>query len=222
MTNLGSVLKSRDITLSTEFHLIKAVFSSSHVWMWDHKDIWALKNWSFWTVMLEKTLESPLDCKEIKPVNPKGNQLWIFIGRTDAEVPILWSPAKSRLIRKDPDAGKDWRQEKEATEDEIVGWHHQLNGHEFEQAPGDGEEQGSLAGCNPWGYKESDMTEWLNKKSLEGEPGPCPKVGQLFLHCSSLVSVYPPWLATVWNCPLELKKVQETGDTERISSPGAP
>ena len=114
------------------------------------------------------------------------------------------------------------RRRKGTTEDEIVGWHHRLNGHEFEQAPGDGEEQGSLAGCNPWGYKESDMTEWLNKKSLEGEPGPCPKVGPLFLHCSSLVSVYPPWLATVWNCPLELKKVQETGDTERISSPGAP
>jgi len=117
-----------------------------------------------------------------------------------------------------------WRQQEEkgTTEDEIVGWHHRLNGHEFEQAPGDGEGQGSLACYNPWGYKESDTTEWLNKKSLEGEPGPCPKVGQLFLHCSSLVSAYPPWVATVWNCPLELKKVQETGDTERISSPRSP
>ena len=105
-------------------------FSSSHVWMWkiNHKEGWAPKNWCFWTVMLKKTLESPLDCKEIKPVNPKENQSWIFIGRTDAEAgaPILWSPdAKSWLIRKDPDAGKDWRQEeKGTTEDEMVGWHH--------------------------------------------------------------------------------------------------
>ena len=111
----------------------------------------------------------PLDCKEIKPVNPKGNQPWIFIGRTDAETetPILWPPdAKSQLIRKDPDAGKDWRQEKKGTtEDEIVGWHHQLNGHEFEQAPKVGDGQGSLACCSPWGCKESDTTgqlNWLN------------------------------------------------------------
>ena len=113
-------------------------FSSSHVWMWkmNHKEGWAPKNWCFWTVMLQKTLESPLDCKEIKPVNPKGNQSWIFIGRTDAEAgaPILWSPdAKSWLIRKDPDAGKDWRQkEKGTTEDETVGRHHWLSGQEFE------------------------------------------------------------------------------------------
>ena len=142
-------------------------FSSGHVWMWDHKDIWALKNWSFWTVVLEKTLESPLDWKEIQPVHPKGNQSWIFIGRTDAEVPILWSPAKSWLIRKDPDAGKDWRQkEKGITEDEMVGWHHRLNGHEFEQAPGDGEGQGSLACCSPWSHKESEMTEQLTNNFL--------------------------------------------------------
>ena len=116
--------------------------------------------------MLEKTVESPFDCKEIKLVSPKGNQSWIFIGRTDAEgeAPILWSPdAESQLIGKDPDTGKDWRQEqKGTTEDEMVGWHHRLNGHEFEQAPGDGEGQGSLACCSPWGHKESDMTEWLN------------------------------------------------------------
>ena len=117
-------------------------FSSSHVWMWelDHKEGWALKNWCFWTVVLKKTLESPLDCKEIQPVHPKGKQSWIFIGRTDAkaEAPILWLPAvKSRLIGKDPDAGKDWRQEEKGmTEDEMVGWHHRLDGHEFEQAPG--------------------------------------------------------------------------------------
>ena len=113
-------------------------FSSGHVGMWesDHKESWALKNWCFWTVVLEKTLESPLDCKEITPVHPKGNQPWIFIGRTDAEAetPILWPPdAKNWLIGKDPDAGKDWRQEEKGmTEDEMVGWHHRLNGHEFE------------------------------------------------------------------------------------------
>ena len=112
-----------------------------------------LKNWCFWTVALEKTLESPLDSKEIKPVNPKGNQLWIFTGRTDAEAPILWLPnAKSWLIRKDPDSGKGWRQEeKGTTEDEMVGWHHLLNAHESGQTPGDSEGQGSLAPCSPWG-----------------------------------------------------------------------
>ena len=130
----------------------------------DYKESWALKNWCFWTVVLEKTLESPLDCKEIMPVNPKGNQPWLFTGRTDAEAPILWqSDAKSWLIRKDPDAGKDWRQEEKGmTQDEMVGWHHWLNGHEFEQAPGDGEEQRSLVCCSPQGREESDMTEWLN------------------------------------------------------------
>ena len=142
--------------------------SSSHVWMWelDHKEGWAPKNWCFQTVMLENTLESHLDCKEIKPVNPKGNKSWIIIGRTDAEVeaPIPWLPdVKSRLIRKDSDAGKDWRQEEKGmTEDEMVGWHHWLNGYEFEQAPGDDEGQGSLACCSPWGCKESNTTEWPN------------------------------------------------------------
>ena len=124
-------------------------FSSSHVWLWesDHKESWALKNWCFWTVVLEKTLESPLDCKETQPVNPKGNQSWIFFGRTDAEAeaPILWPPdTKSWLTGKDPDAGKDWRQKKGTTEDEMVGWHHQLDGHEFEQVPGVDGGQGSL------------------------------------------------------------------------------
>ena len=121
-------------------------FSSSHVWMWelDYKESWAQKNWYFWTVVLEKTLESPLDCKEIHPVYPKGNQSWIFIGRADAvaETPILWPPyAKKWLIWKGPDAQEDWRQEeKGTTEDEMVGWHHQLNEHEFEQAQGVGDE----------------------------------------------------------------------------------
>ena len=142
--------------------------SSGHVWMWelDHKEGRSPKNWCFWTVVLEKTLESSLGCKEIKPFNPKGNQSWIFTGRTDseAEAPILWPPdVKSWLIRKDPDAGKDWRQEEKGmTEDEMVGWHHWFNGHESEQAPGDCEEQGSLLCCSPLGRKELDTTERLN------------------------------------------------------------
>ena len=143
MTNLDTILKSRDITLPIKVHLIMTTgFSSSHVWMWelDLKESWVLKNWYFWTVVLEKTLESPLGCKKIKPVSPKGNQPWIFIGRTDAEAetPILWPPTlKDWLTGKDPDAGKDWRQEeKGTTEDEIGGWHHWLNGHEFEHASG--------------------------------------------------------------------------------------
>ena len=117
-------------------------------------------------VVLEKSLESPLDCKEIQSVSPKRNQSWIFIGRTDAEAetPVLWPPdAKSWLIGKDPDARKDWRQEEKGmAEDEMVGWHHQLNGHEFEQAPGVGDGQGSRVSCSPWGCKESDTTEQLN------------------------------------------------------------
>ena len=113
---------------------------------------------------MEKTLESPLDCKKIKPVNPKGNQSWLFFGGTDAEAPVLWPPdTKSQFIGKDPDAGKDWGQEeKEATEDEIVGWHHRLKECEFEQTQGDSEGQGSLMCCSPWSYKELDMTGWLN------------------------------------------------------------
>ena len=169
MTNLDSILKNRDITLLTKVHLVKAmVFSSGHVWMWelDHKESWAPKNWCFWTVVLEKTLESPLDCKEIQPVHPKGDQSWMFIGRTDveAETPLLWPPdVKNWLIGKDPDAGEEWRwEEKGTTEDGMLGWHHRLDGHEFEQALGVGDGQGSLACCSPWGHKELDMTERLN------------------------------------------------------------
>jgi len=134
------------------------------MWELDYKESWAPKNWCFWTVVLEKTLESPLDCKEIQPVNAKGNQSWIFIGRTDAEAPILWPlDVKNWLIWKAPDAGKDWRREEKGTiEDETAGWHHRLDGHEFEQAPGVGDGQGRLACCSPWGHKESDTTEWLN------------------------------------------------------------
>ena len=144
-------------------------------WELDHKESWAPKNWCFWTVVLEKTLESPLGCKEIKPVNPKGkNPSWTFIGRTDAEAkaPILWPPdAKSWLITKDPDAGKDWWQEETGTtEDKMVGWHHLFNGHEFEQGPGV-EEQGSLGCYSPQGGRESDMTEWLINNKCQMKSG---------------------------------------------------
>ena len=141
-------------------------FSSNHVGMWelDHKESWAPKNWCFWTVMLEKTLESLLACKEIQPVNPKES--WIFIGRTnaEAETPILWPPdAKNWLIGKDPDAVKDWKQEvKGMTEDEMVVWNNRFDGREFEQALGVRDGQGSLACCSPWGRKELDTTEILN------------------------------------------------------------
>ena len=145
-------------------------FSSSHVWMWElgYKESWAPKNWFFWTVVLNKTLESPLDCKVIKPVSPKGNQSWTFIGRTnvEAEAPILWPPdVKNWLIWKDPDAGKDWGlEEKGMTEDEMVGWHHWLNGCEFEKTLGDSEGWGSLACCSLWSHKELDTTECLNNR----------------------------------------------------------
>ena len=150
------------------------------MWELDHKESWVPKNWCFWTAVLEKTLESPLECKEIKPVNPNGNQSWIFMKHHEGlmlKLKLQYSGhllqradslEKTRLIRKDPDAGKDWRQEeKGTTEDEMVGWHNQPNGHEFEQAPGDGDGQGSLACCSPWGSKELDTTEqWTTTKSL--------------------------------------------------------
>ena len=148
-------------------------FSSSHVWVWelDYKESRMPKNWCFWTVVLEKTLESPLDYKEIQPVNSKRNQSWIFFGRTDAEAeaPILWPPVVNNwLIRKNPEAGKDWRhEEKGMTEDEMAEWHHWLSGYELEQA---GDAQGGLLCCSPWGCKESDTTEQLNWTELnDGE-----------------------------------------------------
>ena len=138
----------------------------SYVNMWR----WALKNWCFWAVLLEKTLERPLDCKEIAPVHPKGDQSWVFIGKTDAEVetPILWPPhAKSWLIGKDPDAGRDQGQDENGTtEDEMAEWHLWLDGHEFELTLGVGDGQGGLACCNSWGRKEPDMTERLNWTEL--------------------------------------------------------
>ena len=175
MTNLGSILKSRDFFFFTNKGRPSQShgFSSSHVWMWelDYKESWVLKKWCIWTVMLEKTLESPLDCDEIQLVHPKGNQSWIVIGRTDAEAetPVCWPPdAKNWLIWKNPDAGKDWRQEERGTtEDEMVGWHYRLNGHEFEQAWGVGDGQGNLVCCSLWGPKESDTTERLNRTELK-------------------------------------------------------
>ena len=173
MTNLDSILESRQRSaLPTKVCLVKAMVFPVVVYgceSWDHKEGWVPKNWCFWTVVLEKTLEIPLECQEIKPVHPKGDQSWIFIEKTDAEAeaPILWPPdAKSHLTGKDPDAGKDWGQEeKVTTEDEMVGWHHLLNGYEFEQAPGDGEGQKSLAWCSPWGSEELDMIEQLNNSN---------------------------------------------------------
>ena len=139
------------------------------MWELGFKEGSAPKNWCFQTMVLEKFLERPLDCKEIQPVNPKENQSWIFIGKTDAEAktPILWPPAaKNWLVWKDSDSGKDWRREKGMTEDVMVGWHHQLDGHEFVQALGVGDGQGSLVCCSPQGCKESDTTEWLNWTEL--------------------------------------------------------
>ena len=145
-------------------------FSNSHVRMWelDHIEGWVLKNWYLWIVFLEKALESPLDSKEIKPVNPKGYQSWMFIRKTEAraEAPILWPPnVKSRLTGKDPDAGKDWSQEeKGVTEDEMVGCQHQLSWHEFEKTPGDGEGQGSLVCCSPWITKsQTGLSDWTTR-----------------------------------------------------------
>ena len=165
VTNLGNVLKSRNSTFSTKILIVKAmvfpvVMCGCDSWTLEkveHKRIDAFELWCW-----RRLLESPLDSKEIQPVHPKGNWSWIFIGRTDveAETPILWLPdAKNWLIRKDSESGKDWGQEeKGTTEDEMVGWHHRLNGHKFEQILGDNEGQGSLVCCSLWGHKKSDMT----------------------------------------------------------------
>ena len=168
LTNLDRILKNREITLPTKVHIIKAVVflvvihgcESWTVKKVEHHRIDAFELWCW------RTLESPLDSREIKSLNPEGNQPWIFVGRTDAETeaPVLWPPdAKSWLIEKDPDSGKDWKQEKKGmTEDEMVGWHHWPNEHESEQAPGDGEGQRSLECCSPWDHKELDTTERPN------------------------------------------------------------
>ena len=140
-------------------------FSGSHIWICelDYKKCIAPNNWCLWTVVLEKSPECPFDSKEIKPVNVKGNQPWIFIGRTDTEGPILWSPdVTSQLIGEDSDDRKDWKQNKRVAENEMVGWHHQCNGHEHEQTLGNGEGQGGLACCSPWGHEELGTTAWLH------------------------------------------------------------
>ena len=176
MTNLDTVLKSRDITLPTKICIVKVmvfpvVMHRCESWTKKKAQLRRIDALELWCW---RRLETPLDSKEFKPVNPKGNQSWIFTGRTDAEAeaPILWPPdVKNWLFWKDPDAGKDWRQEeKGTTEDGMVGWHHRLDGHEFEQAPGDGDGWGSLACCGPWGHKESNVTEWLsNTNDGDGE-----------------------------------------------------
>ena len=136
------------------------------MWELDCEESWALKYWCFWAVVLEKTLKSPLDCKEIQPIHSEGDQPWDFFGRNDAkaETPVLWPPhAKSWLIGKDPNTGRDWGQEEKGmTEDEMAGWHHRLDAHEFEWTPGVGGGQGGLACCDSWCHKESDTTEWVN------------------------------------------------------------
>ena len=172
MTNLDSIKKQRHYFVNKGLSNQGYCFSSGHVWMWelDCEEGWALKNWCFWTMVLEKTLESPLDCKEIQPVHPKGDQSRVFIGRTDveAETPILWLPdVKSWLIGKDPDPGKDWgREEKGMTEDEKVGWYHRLNKHGFGWTPEVGDGQEGLACCGSWVCKELDVTERLKWTSL--------------------------------------------------------
>ena len=166
------------------------------MWDLDHKESWVLKNWCFRTVVLKKTLESPLDCKEIKPVNPKGNQSLIFIGRTvaEAEAPILWPPnAENWLIEKDPDAGKDWKQEKGKTEDKMVGWHHRLDGHKFGQSLGDSDGQGSLF-CTIHGMAESDMTERLNWTELSR------LIRFLLIHFHKTASAYLCSKCLFYNC----------------------
>ena len=178
------------------------LFFLIHTLYWSIIDLqcfWCTTRWFsyiyIWTVVLERALESPLDCQEIQSVHPKGDQSWIFIGRTDAEAEasILWPPnVKNWLIGKDPDAGKDWRQEEKGTmEDEMVRWHHQLNGHKFEQALEVGDEQGSLACCSPWGHKELDMTKWLNWTDTH----------ILFFRLFSIIGYYK--VLTIVPCPIQ-------------------
>ena len=171
MTNLDSVLKSRDITLLTNIRPSQSYgFSSSHVQLWelDQKEGWALKNWCFITVVLEKNVENPLDSKEIKLISPEGNQSWIVTRSMNAEAdaPIVWPPDAKSLIGKDPDAGKDWRQKEKGTaEDEMVRWHHRHNGHGFGWTPGVGDGQGGLACCGSWGAKgQTRLSNWTEPK----------------------------------------------------------
>ena len=202
-TKVDSILKSRDITLPILLCLVKAMVYPVVMWELDHKESWPPKNWCFWTAVLKKTLESPLDCKKIQPVNPKGNQSWIFIGRTDAEALIFWPPdVKNWLIGKGSDAGKDWRQEeKGTTEDEIVGWHHQLNGHEFEQTLGVGDASGKPGMLQSIGSQRvrhncvTELSRWADAPYILRWPRP-------LLQVSSLRHQYPPQPSTdnPWKC----------------------
>ena len=190
MTKLDSILKSRDITLPTKGHLVKAMVFPVVMYeceSWTIKKAECRRIDSFWTVVLKKTLESPLDCKEIQPVSPKGNQFWIVIERTEAETPILWPPdTKNWLNWKDPDAGKDRRQEEKGTiEDEMVGWHHWHNGHGFGWTLGVGDGQGGLECCGSWGRKESDTTEQLDWTEL-----------------IIIENAFKTMVLETWNCPL--------------------
>ena len=229
MTNLDSIFKSRDITLPTKVRLVKAMVFPVVMYgcELDYEESWALNNWCFWTVVLEKTLASPLDCKGIQPVHSKGDQSWVFIGRTDAEAetPILWPPpAKSWLIGKDPDAGKDWRQEeKGTTEGEMAGSHHWLDGHGFGWTPGVGDWHGGLACCGSWGLKESDTTEWLNWTELKeiltelsGE-----QLNNPVESMTKFLRVNSVWLATpaetYWNKVPQL--VMWKGEVTRVRNP---
>ena len=205
------IKRQRHYSADKGLHSQNYGFSSTHVQMWelDHKEGWTLKNWCFWIVVLEKILLSRLDYREIKTVNPKGNQPWISIGKTDAEAeaPILWPPdGKVQLFGKDPDAGKDWRQRRRGTpEEEMVGWHHWLSGHEFEQTLGDSGAQKSLLCCSPWGLKELDTTEqqwqpvscprkrscWIFGKSPDHSEPQCPCLENGFLLVFFSFSISP-------------------------------
>ena len=205
------------ITICSDFEDQKKKKFVSHVWMWelDYKESWALKNWCFWTVVLEKTLESPLDCREIQPVHPKGNQSWIFIGRTDAEVeaPTLWpSDVKNWLLRKDPDAGRDWMwEEKGITENEMCGCYHQLNGLEFEQALGVGDGQGSLASLGSQRVRHT--TERLNWTELNTSFGLGIMYVDIYTHYFFFI------LLTTKNIILTYSYVERS--LERLTLPGS-
>ena len=191
-------------------------FSSGHVWMWELncEESWVPKNWCFWTLVLEKTLESPLNCKEIQPeIHSKGNQSWVFIGRTDAkaETPILWPPdAKCWFIGKDSDALRDLRQEKKGmTEDGMAGWHHWLDGYEFEFTPGVGDGQRVLECCNSWGRKELDMTERLNWLVYHTD----------MLHIYIYLKVYLFYLLPKNKCSFFLLNLRNNKDVNDLDSP---